>query len=71
MLALTEINELDINKEFINLKQRFPWIFQDALQSPKANKWLKIMQREYDSIIENKIYILVNLSKRRKAIKNK
>jgi hypothetical protein len=29
------------------------------------------MQREYDSIIENKIYIFVNLSKGRKAIKDK
>jgi hypothetical protein len=29
------------------------------------------MQREYDSIIENKTYILVNLLKGRKAIKNK
>jgi hypothetical protein len=29
------------------------------------------MQREYDSIIENKIYIFVNLSKGRKAIKSK
>jgi hypothetical protein len=29
------------------------------------------MQREYNSIIENKIYIFVNLSKRRKAIKDK
>jgi hypothetical protein len=31
MLVLTEINELDINKEFINFKQRFSWIFQNAL----------------------------------------
>jgi hypothetical protein len=29
------------------------------------------MQREYDSIIENKIYIFVNLSKGRKVIKGK
>jgi hypothetical protein len=29
------------------------------------------MQRKYNSIIENKIYIFVNLSKGRKAIKNK
>jgi hypothetical protein len=29
------------------------------------------MQREYDSIIENKIYIFVNLPKGRKAIKGK
>jgi hypothetical protein len=29
------------------------------------------MQREYDSIIENKIYIFVNLLKGRKAIKDK
>jgi hypothetical protein len=29
------------------------------------------MQREYNSIIKNKIYILVNLLKGRKAIKNK
>jgi hypothetical protein len=29
------------------------------------------MQREYDSIIENKIYIFVNLSKGRKANKGK
>jgi hypothetical protein len=29
------------------------------------------MQREYDSIIENKIYIFVNLLKGRKAIKGK
>jgi hypothetical protein len=29
------------------------------------------MQREYDSIIKNKIYIFVNLSKGRKAIKSK
>jgi hypothetical protein len=29
------------------------------------------MQREYNSIIENKTYILVNLSKGRKAIKDK
>jgi hypothetical protein len=28
------------------------------------------MQREYNSIIENKIYILVNLSKGRKIIKS-
>jgi RNA recognition motif-containing protein len=25
ILALTEVNESDINKEFINFKQRFPW----------------------------------------------
>jgi hypothetical protein len=31
----------------------------------------KIMQRKYDSIIENKIYIFVNLLKGRKAIKSK
>jgi hypothetical protein len=29
------------------------------------------MQREYNSIIENKTYILVNLSKGKKAIKDK
>jgi hypothetical protein len=29
------------------------------------------MQREYNLIIENKIYIFVNLSKGRKTIKNK
>jgi hypothetical protein len=29
------------------------------------------MQRKYNSIIKNKIYIFVNLSKGRKAIKNK
>jgi hypothetical protein len=29
------------------------------------------MQRKYNSIIENKIYIFANLSKGRKAIKNK
>jgi hypothetical protein len=29
------------------------------------------MQRKYDSIIKNKIYILVNLSKGRKIIKDK
>ena len=29
------------------------------------------MQREYNSIIENKIYTFVNLPKERKAIKNK
>jgi hypothetical protein len=29
------------------------------------------MQREYNSIIENKIYIFVNLLKGRKAIKGK
>jgi hypothetical protein len=29
------------------------------------------MQREYDSIIKNKIYIFVNLSKDGKAIKGK
>jgi hypothetical protein len=29
------------------------------------------MQREYNSIIENKIYILVNLLKGRKVIKDK
>jgi hypothetical protein len=43
ILALTEINELNINKEFINLKQRFLWTLQDALQSPEINEWLKIM----------------------------
>jgi hypothetical protein len=31
ILALIKVNELDINKEFINFKQRFPWIFQDIL----------------------------------------
>jgi hypothetical protein len=65
------MNESDINKKFINLKQRFPWIFQNILQSPKINKWLKVMQREYNSIIKNKIYILVNLPKGKKAIKDK
>jgi hypothetical protein len=27
VLALIKVNELDINKKFINLKQRLPWIF--------------------------------------------
>jgi hypothetical protein len=31
LLTLTKMNELNINKEFINFKQRFPWIFQDIL----------------------------------------
>jgi hypothetical protein len=31
ILALTEVNESDINKEFINFKQRFPWTFQNIL----------------------------------------
>jgi hypothetical protein len=31
LLALIKVNESDINKEFINFKQRFSWIFQDAL----------------------------------------
>jgi hypothetical protein len=65
------MDELDINKKFINLKQRFPWTFQDILQFSKINEWLKAIQREYDSIIENKMYIFVNLSKGRKIIKNK
>jgi hypothetical protein len=43
LLVLTKIDESDINKEFINFKQRFSWIFQNALQSPEINKWLKIM----------------------------
>jgi hypothetical protein len=38
LLALINMNESDINKEFINLKQRFLWIFQDALQFSEANK---------------------------------
>jgi hypothetical protein len=71
LLVLTKMNESDINKKSINFKQRLPWIFQNALQSSKVNKWLKIMQRKYNSIIENKIYILVNLLKGRKTIKGK
>jgi hypothetical protein len=71
ILALIEMNESDINKKFINLKQRFTWIFQNILQSPNINKWLKVMQREYNSIIKNKIYILVNLPKGKKAMKDK
>jgi hypothetical protein len=43
MLVLIEMNESDINKEFINFKQRFFWIFQDILQFPEINEWLKIM----------------------------
>jgi hypothetical protein len=31
LLALTKMNELDINKEFINFKQRFLYIFQNIL----------------------------------------
>jgi hypothetical protein len=31
VLALTKINESDINKEFITFKQRFPWTFQNVL----------------------------------------
>jgi hypothetical protein len=38
LLALIKINESDINKEFINFKQRFPWIFQNTLQFSKINK---------------------------------
>jgi hypothetical protein len=71
VLTLTKMDESDINKKFINLKQRFLWIFQNILQFPEINKWLKIIQREYDSIIENKTYIFVSLLKGRKAIKNK
>jgi hypothetical protein len=38
MLVLTEMNESDINKKFINFKQRLSWIFQDALQFPEVNE---------------------------------
>jgi hypothetical protein len=38
MLALIEVNESDINKEFINFKQRFLWIFQNVLQFSEINK---------------------------------
>jgi hypothetical protein len=31
LLALIKINESDINKKFINFKQRLPWIFQNIL----------------------------------------
>jgi hypothetical protein len=31
VLALTKMNKSDINKEFINFKQRFLWIFQNIL----------------------------------------
>jgi hypothetical protein len=31
MLALIKVNESDINKEFINFKQRLPWTLQDTL----------------------------------------
>jgi hypothetical protein len=30
-VKITKLNELDINKEFINFKQRFLWIFQNTL----------------------------------------
>jgi hypothetical protein len=38
LLTLTKMNESDINKKFINLKQRLPWTLQNALQFPKTNK---------------------------------
>jgi hypothetical protein len=38
LLALIKVNELDINKEFINLKQRLPWTLQNVLQFSEINK---------------------------------
>jgi hypothetical protein len=38
LLALIKMNESDINKKFINFKQRFFWIFQNVLQFPEINK---------------------------------
>jgi hypothetical protein len=38
VLALIEMDESDINKKFFNLKQRFLWIFKDALQFSEINK---------------------------------
>jgi hypothetical protein len=38
LLALIKMNESDINKEFINFKQRFPWIFQNILQFSEINE---------------------------------
>jgi hypothetical protein len=38
ILTLTEVNESDINKEFINFKQRLLWTLQNALQFPEINE---------------------------------
>ena len=45
--------------------------FEKAISHQHKNEWAKVMQEEMKSLNKNRTYDLVNLPKRKRALKNK
>lgn len=45
--------------------------YHDAINSPDSDKWLAAMKEEYQSLLDNQTWTLVDLPKGRKPIRNK
>lgn len=45
-----------------------PLTLQEAINSPKSEKWVKAMQEEIDSLIENDTYTLTSLPEGKHAV---
>lgn len=54
-----------------SLEDDKPKTIQEVLSSLASDKWKKVMVEEMESMKVNKVWTLVDLSKRRKAIDNK
>lgn len=58
-----ETNNAQENDNIVYMAMDGPTTFEEALDSDQDNEWLSAMQNELDSLIKNKVFIVIELPK--------
>lgn len=77
--AVNEINWEDVESSFVVKEEMIcdlpfentPTNYEEAMIDKEADKWLQAMKEEYESLLENKTWILTDLPEGKRAIKSK